>query len=393
MADLAATFTIGAVLGAGWVNSIGEAKKDISLFARMFEDLNKASLKMPVSLTGEENKRLEIAQRELASRNKHKEALEASKPGKGASQEERASYAENMRKNAKAIAAARAEVNKLTEAQEAYNKAKAGSDKAPAVYDAIAQSTKRATAAMENLAKSTENFRRSWGSFSTLMRNSFIQISAFIGAQTAFVGGVAKTGEAIKHAASAAGMGVMAYQDLAYSAERVGVSGQQLDAGLRKLNTTLGNAAAGSNEAIGSFSRLGVDFHALLAMPMETRMEAIAEAMQGLGSDTERAWVASRIFGEQGVRLNEILKDGAGNLRAMMTAAREKTYTMELKRATAWRRCSMKTISLLTALSQTVLLLFSAKMLFPHLNIMGFFYLALHFPMIIFFFYIWRKQR
>jgi hypothetical protein len=108
---------------------------------------------------------------------------------------------------------------------------------------------------------------------------------------------------------------------------------------LRKLNATLGNAAIGKSEATQGFARLGLNFQNLLAMPMETRLESIADAMQGLGSDTERAWVAQRIFGEQGTRLNEVLKGGAGRLREMMSAARQRTYTMtpeEIARAKAF---------------------------------------------------------
>ena len=41
--NIAATFALGAVLGAGWVNSIGQAKKDISLLDRMSTGLNAQS--------------------------------------------------------------------------------------------------------------------------------------------------------------------------------------------------------------------------------------------------------------------------------------------------------------------------------------------------------------
>jgi hypothetical protein len=324
--DIGATFTLGAVLGAGWMNSIGQAKKDVSLFGRMADALNAKAINMPVAV---DPAKMAAAKKAMADALNQQRTLEGAKPEKGATAEAKDKWAAGMRENKKAVAAARAELTKLNDAQDKYTAAAAKSGTAATTFDRQAAALAKMASNMTRLSSASANFKNSFGSAMATLRTGALQLTGFVVAQTAFVGSVAKEGERVKNVSSSLGMGVMQYQDFAYAAKRAGVEGAQVDAGLRKLNQTIGQAGVGQGEAVAAFSRLGLNFQTLSAMPMEDKLAAIADRMALVGNETQRAYLAQTLFGRGGGQMAEVLKGGGKDLKGKMQYARDNSYTMD----------------------------------------------------------------
>ena len=318
--NLAATFSLGAVLGAGWVSSIGQAKKDISLLDRMSTGLNaKGKGGVNYDATGHSAANVELGKRREAS-DVAKSRMDANPQNPSLQRE-----FEMADKAAREASASVKTYENQLKAQE-YAAYKAGVSLTE--YRKRMSAISATAASLKNLSRAVEGFRKSWGNATTLLRNSAFRVSAFVAGQIAIVGSVAKSGEAIHNQAAAAGMGVMAYQDLAYAAERIGVGNAAFDASLRKLNVTIGQAATSGGEAAGMIQRLGLSLPVLIAMPMEEKMAAIADSMKDVTDASERARIAQVLFGRGGGQLSEVLKGGAANMRALMQYGRDHSYTM-----------------------------------------------------------------
>lgn len=130
------------------------------------------------------------------------------------------------------------------------------------------------------------------------------------------VTGVIELGAEIDHTAQQLGVGRDALQEWRYIAEQSGVAGDQLGDALRTLNQTSTEASRGGGEAVHAFRQLGVQLRGADGQMRST--EAIFSdtitALAGVSSTTERAAVASKVFGESGSRLLTIVNQGEAGI-------------------------------------------------------------------------------
>jgi len=129
------------------------------------------------------------------------------------------------------------------------------------------------------------------------------------------------TADGLAKAADRAGVAAESFQELNYAAGLAGVSTQDLETQLAKLNGRIGTAAAGGNNP---FKQLGIDVRdaAGAARDATSVLEELADRYASAGSEAEKAAILTTAFGEEGRRLAPMLKGGADGLKSLREEAR-----------------------------------------------------------------------
>jgi len=100
---------------------------------------------------------------------------------------------------------------------------------------------------------------------------------------------------------------------LRHAAELTGAGADTMDSSLERMNKRLGEAAAGTGEARKYLAALGLDVQDLLRLSPDQAFAEIAESVNGLSTQSEKAAVAAALFGREGVSLLNTMalgKDG-----------------------------------------------------------------------------------
>lgn len=142
-------------------------------------------------------------------------------------------------------------------------------------------------------------------------------------------------GEATADLAAQLGATTEELSSLRYAAEISGSSASVMDAALEKLNQKLGEARLGSSETAASFRALGLDTGKLSKMPLGERVKTIADAFKELNDPTKQAAYAVDIFGKQGVRLVNVLREGRIGIEALQAKAEHFNATLSTDQANA----------------------------------------------------------
>lgn len=124
--------------------------------------------------------------------------------------------------------------------------------------------------------------------------------------------------------ADQAGVSTDALQVLNYASTQVGVSAEEMQRGLAALTRRIADAASGEKEAEEAFKRLGVRFAETsgAARPTERVLLDLADRMQAITNPTERAALATSVFGDRiGQRMIPLLRTGREGLEAMAAQA------------------------------------------------------------------------
>lgn len=132
--------------------------------------------------------------------------------------------------------------------------------------------------------------------------------------------------DGIKDTASALNIGTEALQEFRYAATQNGVSVDQMDSALMRLNKEVGEAITAGGDAAKTFKKLGVDLYDATGKVRSTEavLADVSEAVKGMGSAQEKAAVLAQLFGrEAGPRLAEMLSQGSAGLDAMRQSARD----------------------------------------------------------------------
>lgn len=100
--------------------------------------------------------------------------------------------------------------------------------------------------------------------------------------------------------AQSLGTTVASIQVLARAGELAGVAMSGIEQATKDLTRRLSQAAAGGGPAVAALDRLGLSAGALLALPLDARVDAINAAIAAFVPAAERAAVAGQLFGEEG---------------------------------------------------------------------------------------------
>lgn len=94
------------------------------------------------------------------------------------------------------------------------------------------------------------------------------------------------------------------------AAELAGLSSTELTSNMERLNRRLGQAADGSGQAADALERIGLSVEELEGMSPEEQMQTLGDALSGVESQSQKAAIASDLFGRSGQRMM-LLLDGA----------------------------------------------------------------------------------
>lgn len=121
--------------------------------------------------------------------------------------------------------------------------------------------------------------------------------------------------EDTKHLAEALGTTTEEMQVLQRAAAFAEVDIDMLNRNLKIMTKNLGNASMGTGPAAEALKQLGLDAQSLIRLPLTEQLQTIAQSMNSLSSQSQRAAIAASIFGKSGLDMLPFLSQGALELQ------------------------------------------------------------------------------
>ena len=156
-------------------------------------------------------------------------------------------------------------------------------------------------------------------------------LGALVGSAKVF----ADTGSQLADMSARTGVSVEALSELGYAAEMSGGSMETLEAGLRKMQKNIVEAATGSQSAQDALAALGITLADLRDLSPDEQFMRIAGGLAEIRNPTQRAALAMEVFGKSGTQLLPMLADGVEGLEAMRQKARDLGLVMSSEDASA----------------------------------------------------------
>lgn len=150
-------------------------------------------------------------------------------------------------------------------------------------------------------------------------------VAVSVAGLTAMVKSAIDTGDALDEMSQRVGVSVETLSVWKPAAEQSGVSGESFEKSLRKLSTTMLEAATGSEDAARGFSAVGVEFKnqdGTLRATDQVLLD-LAERFKAMPDGAEKTALAVQLFGKSGAELIPFLnqgRDGINELAAEMQA-------------------------------------------------------------------------
>jgi hypothetical protein len=150
-------------------------------------------------------------------------------------------------------------------------------------------------------------------------------VAVSVAGLTAMVKSAIDTGDALDEMSQRVGVSVETLSVWKPAAEQSGVSGESFEKGLRKLSTTMLEAATGSEDAARGFSAVGIEFKnqdGTLRATDQVLLD-LAERFKDMPDGAEKTALAVQLFGKSGAELIPFLnqgRDGINELAAEMQA-------------------------------------------------------------------------
>ena len=154
--------------------------------------------------------------------------------------------------------------------------------------------------------------------------------AAIVGGATAAAGGIAKiasdtasAGDEVDKMSQKLGLSRTAYQEWDFVLSQNGMDINSMQAGIKTMTNQLDDAINGSTSATEKFNKLGLSVQDLKNMSREDVFSAVITQMQGMGDTTERAALASDLFGKSGSNLTPLLNSTAESTEELKNKAHE----------------------------------------------------------------------
>jgi len=178
----------------------------------------------------------------------------------------------------------------------------------------------------DRIAKGLQKAEQRRKAFGDGLRSIGLKFGALGSAALTFLGGGVKAftdmGDSLDEMSARTGVSVETLSELGYAAELAGGDLETLEAGLRKMQRTIGDAAMGSESAVEALSRLGLTVEDVLKLNPEQQFKLIADRLSKISDPTLRAALAMEVFGKTGTRLLPLIQDGAKGLEEYQRQAR-----------------------------------------------------------------------
>jgi len=134
------------------------------------------------------------------------------------------------------------------------------------------------------------------------------------------VKGILDSAAALFDAADTIGISVQSLQVFQKAAGEVGVSAEELNSSLMKMNANIGEALIkGSGGAADALKRMGISLDQINGMKPDAQFELIAKRLSEIPNQAERSALAMDLFGKQGAKVLKIA-EGLDEMRKKMEA-------------------------------------------------------------------------
>jgi hypothetical protein len=128
--------------------------------------------------------------------------------------------------------------------------------------------------------------------------------------------------DALSKTASKIGTTTEALSALQYAGKITGVEVNTMNMALQRFSRRASEAANGTGEAKGAIRELGIDARDLVKLPLDERMLVLADAFEGVKSESDKLRIAFKLFDSEGAALVNTLSEGRGGLSAMLGEAK-----------------------------------------------------------------------
>lgn len=144
-------------------------------------------------------------------------------------------------------------------------------------------------------------------------------VTVGVGGIAAFVHTQAEMADNIADTADRLGISASALQAWGHAAQMSGSSAEEMEASLGMLQRSLTAVGEGGKDQARALRRLGVDYRNAdgTIRPMQDILLGIAEGMEKTTDPTDRAALATHLFGRQGARLIPLLSRGRAGVQAL----------------------------------------------------------------------------
>ncbi|GAB6188017.1 phage tail tape measure protein [Thermopirellula anaerolimosa] len=177
---------------------------------------------------------------------------------------------------------------------------------------------------------------KAWGQSVTAAGQRMLSAGmAAVGGLLGASGLFASMGDRVAKASQRTGIGVERLSELAYAAEQSGADLATLEAGLRRMQKTIAEAAGGSESAQEALANLGMSIQQLAGLSPDRQFMLIADRLAKIANPTERAAAAMELFGRSGTQLLPMIANGAAGLEALAERARQLGLVMATEDAEA----------------------------------------------------------
>lgn len=138
--------------------------------------------------------------------------------------------------------------------------------------------------------------------------------------------------DAISKLSDSIGIATEDIVSLQFAARITGVSTQAMSKSLEQMTRRMGEAAGGTGEAFDALKLLGLSAKDLIRVSPAEAFSKIADAVNELGTQAEKADVAYGIFGRTGIKLLNTLALGSAGLSKMALTAKRLgiTFTRDM---------------------------------------------------------------
>jgi len=164
--------------------------------------------------------------------------------------------------------------------------------------------------------------------FSTKLKQAAKQLTLMAGAATG-IGLLGKrmldTADSMAKTADRVGVTTDLLQELRFAASQTGVSTVKLETSLERMTKRIGEAATGVGAAATTYQRLGISVTNAdgSLRTSEVILNDVANALQSVSSQAEKAAITAALFGREGVALSLLLDKGAKGIEEYRNQAQK----------------------------------------------------------------------
>ncbi|WP_334061764.1 hypothetical protein [Limimaricola cinnabarinus] len=199
--------------------------------------------------------------------------------------------------------------------------------------DRLRQKQERYERAVAASARVGKDFRGAVGEIGRSARNVGIAVGVAAGAVFGLASSTAELGDQVAKNADKFGLGIEAYQELRYAAERSGVSISTFDSSMTAFVKRLGEAKDGSGPAADALKSLGLNVKDIIKLAPDEALAKISDELEKVENPAERAAIMSDLFSRAGVGMVNMLRMGSENLQQLRRDAQATGYVLSTKAA------------------------------------------------------------